>query len=303
MPELPDLSVYVEQLERRVLGQPLKSFRTLTPFVLRTVEPAPSEFVGKKVVAIRLLGKRIVIGFEAELAVVIHLMIAGRLRWLAPGKGMFKPGGKIGLATWEFDAGTLVLTEVAPKKRAGIWLVRGEEDLRSHDPGGIDPLSCSEEQFVQILSEENRTLKRAITQPQRMAGIGNAYSDEILFHAKLSPLRLTRSLSEEEWKRLHEATQSTLRHWIDKLRDEFGEKFPGPGEVTAFRPDFAVHGRFGQPCIACGKPVQRIRYADNETNYCAICQNEGRLLADRSLSRLLKDDWPRTLEDLEEGRA
>jgi formamidopyrimidine-DNA glycosylase len=262
--------------------------------VVRTVDPPLESLVGSTVLEVRRLGKRIAVGFEGHLWLVIHLMIAGRLQWKPPGA---KPLGKIGLACFDFPDGVLVLTEASSHKRASLHVALDEDGLRTHDPGGLEPLEVSLEDFATALRAENRTLKRALTQPSRFSGIGNAYSDEILHAARLSPLLLTRSLDAEQVHRLWEATRTTLTEWTDRLRAEFAGRFPGPGEITAFRPDFAVHGKFGQPCPVCGKPVQRIRYAENETNYCAICQNEGRVLADRSLSRLLKDDWPRTLED------
>lgn len=276
----------------------LTSVKTLNPFVLRSVIPPLSDLSGKKLIKLRRLGKRIVFEFEDELFLVIHLMIAGRLRWSD------KPGAapaKITHAVFEFEGeGTLYLTEASSKKRAGIHVEKGEANLAQHDPGGIDVLTCSFEEFHRELIAENRTLKRGLTNGHRFSGIGNAYSDEILFHAKLSPVRLTRSLSDDEIQTLFKSVREVLITWRDRLIEEFKDKFPGAGQVTAFRPDFAVHGKFGQPCPTCGAKVQRIQYAENETNYCAHCQNEGRLLADRSLSRLLKDDWPKTLEQMEQ---
>ena len=294
MPELPDVTIYVEALRERIVGRPLVGVRIASPFVVRTVDPPLESLVGSTVLEVRRLGKRIAIGFEGDLWLVIHLMIAGRLQWKATGA---KPQGKIGLACFDLPDGTLVLTEASSHKRASLHVALGQDGLRTHDPGGLEPLEVSLEDFAAALRAENRTVKRALTQPSRFSGIGNAYSDEILHAARLSPLLLTRSLDAEQVHRLWEATRSTLTEWTDRLRAEFAGRFPGPGEITAFRPDFAVHGKFGQPCPVCGKPVQRIRYAENETNYCAMCQNEGRVLADRALSRLLKDDWPRTLED------
>jgi len=294
VPELPDVTIYVEALRERIAGCPLLDLRIVSPFVLRSVDPPIQSLIGSGVSVVRRLGKRIVIGFEGDRWLVIHLMIAGRLQWKPPNS---KPIGKIGLACFDFDDGTLILTEASSHKRASIYVVAGESCLASHDPGGIEPLEASLDEFAAVLRAENRTLKRALTQPNRLSGIGNAYSDEILHAARLSPLLLTRTLDAEQMQRLWEATRATLTDWTERLRMQFAGRFPGPGEITAFRPDFAVHGKFGKPCPVCDKPVQRIRYAENETNYCAICQNEGRVLADRSLSRLLKDDWPRTLED------
>lgn len=294
MPELPDVTIYVEALAERIVGRRLLGIRVVSPFVVRSVDPPITSFVGASVVEIRRLGKRIAIGLEGDRWIVIHLMIAGRLQWKPPGA---KTVGKIGLSYFDFEDGTLLLTEASSHKRASIHAVSGTAALRAHDPGGLEPLQASLEEFSAALRAENRTLKRALTQPHRLSGIGNAYSDEILHAARLSPLLLTRSMSAEQMTRLWEATRATLAGWTDRLRSQFAGRFPGPGDVTAFRPDFAVHGRYGQPCPTCGKPVQRIRYAENETNYCAVCQNEGRVLADRSLSRLLKDDWPRSLED------
>lgn len=297
MPELPDVELYITKLKEQVLGQPLLSIRLVSMFVLRTVSPALGSFSGLVVTDIFRLGKRIVFGFgEDGPFLVVHLMIAGRFQWRPAGS---KPLGRITLAVLDFPSGSLVLTEASKKRRAGLYAVADRGSLAQHDPGGIDPLSCTLEDFRRTLSSENRTLKRALTHPKWFSGIGNAYSDEICFHARLSPLRLTQSLSSEESRRLFEATRSTLTTWRDRLQEEFKTKFPGAGDVTAFRPDFAVHGRFGLPCPVCGHKVQRIVYAENETNYCASCQNEGRLLADRSLSRLLKDDWPKTIEEMD----
>ena len=301
MPELPDILIYVEALRARVLNQPLERVRIVSPFLLRTVEPPLAALEGRPVTDVRRLGKRIVFGFgragaDDDLFLVLHLMIAGRLRWLAPEA---KLPGKIALARFDFPAGTLALTEAGTKKRAALHAVRGEAALAAHDPGGLEVLDADAAAFAAALRRENHTLKRALTDPRLFSGIGNAYSDEILHSAGLSPIALTGKLTDAEIERLHAATQRTLQHWIDTLRRQFADRFPGPGEVTAFRPDFAVHGRYGQPCPACGGPVQRIRYAENETNYCPGCQTGGRLLADRSLSRLLKDDWPRTVEELE----
>lgn len=298
MPEFPDINLYLESLRPRVLGHPVERMRFFNPFVLRTVEPSAKELEGKSVVGVERVGKRIVLALENDFFVVIHLMIAGRLRW-SDGKKETKSRGKIALAQFDFPSGALTLTEVSSHKRASVSLLQGREALRALDPGGLDVFSVKLDDFKARLTSENRTLKRALTNPKWLDGIGNAYSDEILHAARLSPLRLTRSLSDEEWERLLGACRKTLSFWAEKLLTELGGKFPGPGDVTAFRPDFAAHGKFGQPCPVCGKPIQRIRYAENETNYCAVCQNEGRLLADRSLSRLLKDDWPRTIQEME----
>ena len=298
MPELPDVTIYCEAIASRTVERLLESVRPVSTFVLRSVEPPVSALVGKRVVGVRRLGKRIVIECEGSLFLVVHLMIAGRLVW---GEGRPKsprPAGKSTLAVVQFEEGHLVLTEASSKKRASLHVVLGEDALRAHDPGGVEPLLCSLGEFVAALARENRTLKRALTNPRFFSGIGNAYSDEILHAARLSPLRLTQSLADDEALRLFEATRGTLTKWTEKLRKEFGGKFPGRGQVTAFRPEFSVHGKYREPCPVCGKPVQRISYAENETNYCAKCQNEGRMLADRSLSRLLKDDWPRTIEEM-----
>jgi len=284
MPELPDVTVYLDALRPRVVGQPIEAIRLTSPFLLRSVDPPIAALIGRRVEDVRRLGKRIVLWCSDDLYVVLHLMIAGRLRWERCGA---KPPGKIGLAAFDFPTGTLLLTEASPKKRA------------AHDPGGLEPLDASVGAFRAALRRENHTLKRALTDPHLISGIGNAYSDEILHAARLSPVQLTSKLVDAEVVRLYQATQATLRRWIDTLHAEFGERFPGAGDITAFREGFAVHGRFGQPCPVCGGPVQRIRYADNETNYCPTCQTGGRLLADRSLSRLLKDDWPKTLEEME----
>jgi formamidopyrimidine-DNA glycosylase len=296
MPELPDVTIYLEALQPRVVGQPLEAVRLASPFILRSVEPPMAAVLGRRVDHLRRLGKRIVLAFADELYIVIHLMIAGRLRWERHGA---KPPGRIGLAAFDFPSGTLLLTEASPKKRAALYVVRGAGALAAHDPGGLEVLDAGLDAFRAALRRENHTLKRALTDPRLFSGIGNAYSDEILHAARLSPVQLTSKLADAEIERLHRATQATLRRWIDALRAQFGDRFPGAGEVTAFRPDFAVHGRFGKPCPVCGGPVQRIRYAENETNYCPACQTGGRLLADRSLSRLLKEDWPKTLEELE----
>ena len=295
MPELPDVQVYLEALERRVVGERLERIRLSSPFVLRSFDPPLDAVFGKTVTGVRRIGKRIVLALDGGLFLVIHLMIAGRLRWRTAGE---KPGigAKIVLATFEFAPGNLVFTEAGSKKRASLTVVRGEEALRALDPGGIEPLSASAEQFHAALVRENHTLKRALTDPRLFSGIGNAYSDEILHAAKFSPMKLTKSLTETESSRLRDATRETLERWTQWLRDEVGEGFPE--KVTAFHDRMAVHGRYKLPCPVCGSPVQRIVYAENEANYCARCQTGGKLLADRSLSRLLKDDWPKSIDDL-----
>jgi formamidopyrimidine-DNA glycosylase len=287
--------VYLEALQRHVVGQRLERLNLLSPFVLRSVDPPIDLINGRTITGVRRIGKRIVLEFGDDLFLVIHLMIAGRLRWRVTGQ---KPGmgPKLILASFQFASGTLFFTEASSKKRASIQLVRGEPALRALDPGGLEPLDATLEQFHDALTRENHTLKRSLTDPHLFSGIGNAYSDEILHAARLSPLKLTRTLSDDEFLRLYDATRATLRLWIDHLRVEVKDGFPE--KVTAFRPEMAVHGRFKQPCPVCGAPVQHIVYADNECNYCAKCQTGGRLLADRSLSRLLKDDWPRSLDEL-----
>ena len=297
MPELPDIVIYIECLERRVVGKTLKRVRIANPFLLRSVDPSISEVEVKTVRGLRRLGKRIVFELDDQLFLVLHLMIAGRLHWKPAGA---KPPGKIGLAAFDFSTGTLTMTEAGTKKRASLDVVRGETALRAHDPGGIDVLAADLATFGAALTAENHTLKRVLTDPRVFSGIGNAYSDEILHRARLSPVRLSQALDAAELARLHEATRVVLTEWIERLRRETGEGFPEG--VTAFRPDMAVHGRYGQPCPECGAPVQRIVYADNETNYCARCQTGGRMLADRSLSRLLHADWPKTLDEWEARR-
>jgi len=297
MPELPDVTVYLEALAARVGGARLERIRLANPFVLRSVDPGPAEAVGRAVTGVRRIGKRIVIALEGEIFVLIHLMIAGRLHWKEVGA---KLPGKIGLAAFDFSTGTVTLTEAGSKRRAAIHLVRGKAALAAHDPGGLELWDADPATFRAAITRESHTLKRTLTDPRILSGIGNAYSDEILHRARLSPVRMTRQLSEEESTRLFEAAKATLTDWIERLRREAGGTFPEG--VTAFRPDMAVHGRHGRPCPDCGAPVQRIVHADNETNYCARCQNAGRLLADRALSRLLHQDWPRTLEELEERR-
>ncbi|MCH8978144.1 MAG: formamidopyrimidine-DNA glycosylase [Armatimonadetes bacterium] len=298
MPELPDVTIYCEALEREVVGQRLSVVRILSPFVLRSVEPPASELEGKSATGVQRIGKRIVLEFEGGLFLVVHLMIAGRLLWNDGEPKSVRPGGRNTLAVLQFESGHLILTEAGSKKRASLFVVSGEAALAEHDPGGIEPLECSLLEFKKALTLENRTLKRALTNPKAFSGIGNAYSDEILHAARLSPLKLSQSLHDAEVERLHTAMQQTLKEWTDRLREQFKGKFPGRGKITAFRPEFAVHGKYREPCPVCGKPVQRIRYAENETDYCAKCQNEGRMLADRSLSRLLKDDWPKTIEEM-----
>lgn len=294
MPELPDIVVYIEALQRRVLDKKVTGIRVLSPSVIRTYDPPYDSPVGRTVVALHRVGKRIVFGMEDSLYLVIHLMVAGRLRWETPGKAVPK---KVGLAAIDFEEGSLILTEQGTKKRAGIWVFRDWEGVEALDRGGIEPLEVSLDEFHRALVAENRTLKRALTDPATFSGIGNAYSDEILWEARLSPVKRTGQLTPEEVAALHAAVVSSLRMWTERLRDEVGEDWPT--KVTAFRDDMAVHGKFGEPCPRCGSKVQRIVYADNETNYCATCQTGGKLLADRSLSRLLKDDWPRTIEELE----
>jgi formamidopyrimidine-DNA glycosylase len=301
MPELPDITIYIEALETRTVGSTLERIRLASPFLLRSVDPPVGEVEGKRVVGLRRLGKRIVFALEAELFLVLHLMIAGRLHWkdASPGnEARPKVPGKRGLAAFDFTSGTLTLTEAGSQKRASLHLVRGERGLMSLDRGGLEVLDADLEAFHEALVFENHTVKRALTDPWLFSGIGNAYSDEILHRARLSPVKWTRRLEPEEVERLFRAAQATLREWIERLRTETGGGFPE--KVTAFRPAMTVHGRYGKPCPVCGSPVQRIVYASNETNYCATCQTDGKLLADRALSRLLKGDWPRTLEELEE---
>ena len=294
MPELPDIVLYLEHLAPRVVNQTLERVVVRSPFLVRTFDPPISEAAGKRVLALRRMGKRIVFELEGGLFLVVHLMIAGRLRWKPPGT---KPPGKVGLAAFEFASGVLILTEAGTKRRASIYLVKGEESLRQFDRGGLEVLDADSASFATRLRSESHTLKRALTDPRLFSGIGNAYSDEILHQARLSPLARTGKLTDEEVNRLYHATRATLEHWIAKLREEEGEKFPE--KVTAFREGMAVHGRYKLPCPVCGTPVQRIRYADNETNYCAGCQTGGRLLADRAMSRLLKEDWPRSIDEVE----
>src|SRR5450631_3323643 len=294
MPELPDIAAYITALEARILGQKLEHVRLGSVFLLRTADPPLSSAEGRTVVALRRIGKRIAIGVEGDLWLVLHLMIAGRLHWRPPGA---KLAGRKSLAAFDFATGSLVLTEAGTKHLASLSVIAGEQALHDLDPGGIDVFASDLNWFRDALTAENRTLKRSLTDPRILSGIGNAYSDEILHAAQLSPITLTHKLKPQEWNRLFAATRDTLRLWIDRLRAESRANFPE--KVTAFRPDMAVHGRYGKPCPRCGEPVQRIRYADNETNYCARCQTGGKVLADRSLSRLLKADWPRTLDELD----
>ena len=295
MPELPDVTVYIEALEERVLNLPIQQIRVASPFVLRSFEPPIREAEGKKVVGLRRLGKRIVFELEDDLFLIVHLMIAGRFHWKPKGA---KIARKYGQAAFDFSNGTLLLTEAGTKKRASIYLVHGKAALREHDPGGLEVFDASLEQFREALTRENHTLKRSLTDPHLFSGIGNAYSDEILHRARLSPIRLTQQMTSGEIETLYRSIRKSLNDWVERLRKERGSGFPE--KVTAFRPDMAVHGKYGKPCSVCGSPVQRIVHAENETNYCAPCQTGGKLLADRSLSRLLKKDWPRSLEELEE---
>jgi formamidopyrimidine-DNA glycosylase len=321
VPELPDILLYIHSLEPRIVGRRIEGVRLVSPFLLRSVAPPLSAIVGRRVKGLRRLGKRIVLELDDELFLVFHLMIAGRFRWHPAGavssKGSrarkqivgpandaprMKVPGKIGLLALDFEGGTLIMTEAGTQRRASLHVVQGREALvTEHDPGGLEVRDASLPEFAEALRRENHTLKRALTDPHLFSGIGNAYSDEILHAARLSPFKLSQSLTDEEYRRLFEATVSTLQTWIDRLQDETGERFPE--KVTAFRPEMAVHGRYGQPCPVCGTPVQRVVYAQNEANYCATCQTGGRLLADRSLSRLLREDWPRTLDELERRKS
>jgi formamidopyrimidine-DNA glycosylase len=294
MPELPDIVAYISALEPRVLGQPLERVRLASPFVLRTIEPPPAALEGRGVRELRRVGKRIAFGLEGDFWLVFHLMIAGRLHWRPAG---VKLAGRQNLVALDFPGGSLTLTEAGTKRRASIHVLRGEDGLRSVDPGGIDVFSIDVDSFRATLASENHTLKRALTDPRVLSGIGNSYSDEILHAAQLSPIAQTQKLKPDEWDRLFAATRGTLGLWIERLRAEAKDRFPE--KVTAFREGMAVHGRYGEPCPRCGEKVLRIRYADNETNYCARCQTGGKILADRGLSRLLGSDWPRTLEELE----
>ena len=293
MPELPDIAVYIEHIARRTVGHVLEKVRLASPFVLRTADPPLAMVQGKKVTSVSRLGKRIVLGLEGDLFVIVHLMIAGRFRWKEKGAPI---PGKVGLAAFDFDSGTLVLTEASTKKRASIHVVRGKAGVAAHDPGGLEPMTATPKTFAARLRSENHTLKRALTDPHLFSGIGNAYSDEILHHARMSPAKLTSRITDAEAEHLLKSIKAVITEWTDRLRARAGDF---PEKVTAFQPEMAVHGKYGKPCPRCEKPVQRIRYAANESNYCATCQTDGKLLADRSLSRLLKGDWPKTLEELE----
>lgn len=297
MPELPDIVVYIEALEKRILGRTLERVQIASPFLLRSIDPPVTAATGHKVRELRRVGKRIAIGFENDVWLVLHLMIAGRLHWVTK---KVKPDGRRMLAAFEFDSGTLTLTEAGSQKRASLHVVFAEAGILALDPGGIDVLSAMLPEFGDRLTSANHTLKRALTDPRLFSGIGNAYSDEILYRAELSPILLTQKMSFKQIEQLYHATRTTLIDWTDRLRAEAQVKFPE--NVTAFREEMTVHGRYGMPCPRCGAKVQRIRYASNETNYCAVCQTGGKLLADRALSRLLREDWPRTLEELEEMR-
>jgi formamidopyrimidine-DNA glycosylase len=297
VPELPDVAVYVERLAAFVVGQPLQGIRLPSPFVLRTYTPSPKELLGAKVTGVERLGKRIILALEGDRFIVIHLMIAGRLRWKEPAA---KLPGKLALAGFDFPTGTLIFTEASPKKRASLHLVQGRAGLAEFDRGGLDVLDATAAQFGERLRSERHTVKRSLTDPTLFDGIGNAYSDEILWAAKMSPFRMTSALDDTEVKALHTACKTQLVLWTDRLRAEVGDGFPD--KVTAFRPEMAVHGKYNEPCPRCGSKVQRIVYADNEANYCPTCQTDGKLLADRSLSRLLKEDWPKTLEELEDKK-
>ena len=298
MPELPDLSVYIETIGAKTIGDPIEHVRLASPFLVRTVDPPVRALEGARVLGLRRVGKRIVFALEGELFLVVHLMISGRFRWRERGAPIPK---KLGLAAFDFPRGTLLLTEASTKKRASLHVVRGEDALRALDPGGVEPLEATQAQFAEALRRESHTLKRSLTDPRLFAGIGNAYSDEILHRARLSPTRLTRQLSDAEVTRLFDATNAVLREWTVRLREESGGEVPE--KVTAFHDQMAVHGRYGAPCPVCGAKVQRIVHAENESNYCARCQTGGKLLADRALSRLLREDWPRSLDELEAKRG
>ncbi|HEY0255760.1 MAG TPA: DNA-formamidopyrimidine glycosylase family protein [Kofleriaceae bacterium] len=298
MPELPDVAVYVERLQALVVGQPIQNIRISSPFVVRTVSPTPRELIGATVHTVERLGKRIILGVDGDRYMVIHLMIAGRLRWKEPAA---KLPGKLALAGFDFPTGTLIFTEASGKKRASLHVIAGRANLAEFDRGGLDVLNSPTKVFAERLRSERHTVKRSLTDPTLFDGIGNAYSDEILWAAKMSPFKMTSALDDTEIKELHTACKTQLILWTDRLRAEVGYGFPD--KVTAFRPEMAVHGKYGEPCPRCGSKVQRIVYADNEANYCATCQTDGKLLADRSLSRLLKQDWPKTLEELEDRKA
>ena len=298
MPELPDVEVYVDHLRRRVLGEPIERVRVASAFLVRSFDPPLVGVHGRRVENVCRIGKRIAFDLEGDWHVVLHLMIAGRLRWRPP---LARVPGRIGLAAFDFPSGTLLLTEASKKRRVSLYVVRGEAGVRELDPGGLEPLEADREAFEAALRRESHTIKRALTDPHILSGIGNAYSDEILWRARLSPVRMTRAATADEMARLYDATKVTLRHWVERLTRETGDAFPE--DVTAFREGMAVHGRYGEPCPACAAPVQRIAYAENEANYCAQCQTGGKLLADRALSRLMRGDWPRTLEELERRKA
>lgn len=297
MPELPDIEVYLDALRERVESRVLQRVRLGSPFLLRSVEPPIGNAEGRRVTGLRRLGKRVVFELESDLFLVLHLMISGRLRWSDPGA---KLPAKLGLAAFDFENGSLIVTEASKKKRAALHLVRGADGLNEHDPGGVDPLACEAAEFAAALQRNSHTLKRALTDPRILSGVGNAYSDEILHAARLSPFKRTSGLDHAELDRLREACRIVLRDWLARLREERGDGFPA--KVTAFREGMAVHGRYGKPCPVCASPVQRVVYASNEANYCATCQTGGKLLADRALSRLLKKDWPRSLEELEQRK-
>ncbi|MGB2718105.1 MAG: DNA-formamidopyrimidine glycosylase family protein [Vicinamibacterales bacterium] len=297
MPELPDVELYLHALQPRIVNCYLDRVRLGNPFIVRTIEPPVSALEGRKIEDLQRLGKRLVVHFTDDLFMVIHLMIAGRLRWRERGATI---PAKVGLAAFDFEEGTLLLTEAGARRQASIHIVHGADDLHAHDPGGIEVLEADVQTFARHLARENHTLKRALTDPRIFSGIGNAYSDEILHSARLSPMKLTSTLTDAEIETLYHATIDTLRSWIERLREETGDRFPE--KVTAFRPEMAVHGKYGKPCPVCGSPIQRIVYARNESNYCSQCQTGGRLLSDRALSRLLREDWPKTLEDLEQRK-
>jgi formamidopyrimidine-DNA glycosylase len=298
LPELPDIELYLHALRSRIAGKTLERIRIASPFLVRSFDPPIDQAAGRRVLALRRLGKRLVWQLDGDLFLIIHLMIAGRFKWAAHGA---KVPGKVGLAAFDFDNGTLIFTEAGSQRRASMYLVRGESEVTAHDPGGVEVLTSSVEEFGEALTRENHTLKRALTDPHLLSGIGNAYSDEILHAAKLSPMLLTSRLTPQQIASLHAHTIAVLTRWRDALIAEAGEKFPE--KVTAFRDGMAAHGRYGQPCPACGTPIQRIQYATNEANYCPACQTGGKLLADRGLSRLLKDDWPKSLEELEQYKS